>query len=56
MAMVRSHTILGNITGRLDELPVVLFFPGTYTGTGMKLFNVIEGENYYRAFQMVPNR
>jgi hypothetical protein len=53
---VRSHTILGNMTGRLDELPVVLFFPGTYTGTGMKLFNVIEGENYYRAFQMVPNR
>ena len=53
---VRSHTILGNITGRLDESPVVLFFPGTYTGTGMRLFNVMEGENYYRAFQMVPNR
>lgn len=53
---IRSHTILGNITGRLDELPVVLFFPGTYSGTGMKLFNLVEGENYYRAFQMVPNR
>lgn len=52
---VRSHTILSNITGRLDKLPVILFFPGTFTGTGMKLFNAFEGENYYRAFRIVPN-
>jgi len=52
---VRSHTILSNITGRLDKLPVILFFPGTFTGTGMKLFNALEGENYYRAFRIVPN-
>jgi hypothetical protein len=53
---IRSHTILGNLTGRLEELPVILFFPGTYSGTGMRLFNLVGGESYYRAFQMVPNR
>lgn len=53
---VRSHTVLNNLGGCLDEIPVVLFFPGTFTGTGLRLFNIMPDSNYYRAFQLVPSR
>ncbi len=42
--------------GRLDSLPVVLFFPGSYDGLSLQLFNILDDDNYYRAFQAVPTR
>ncbi|HOB41673.1 MAG: DUF1788 domain-containing protein [Bacillota bacterium] len=54
--LVRSHTILNNLGGRLDSLPVVLFFPGSYDGLSLQLFNILDDDNYYRAFQAVPTR
>jgi hypothetical protein len=54
--LVRSHTILNNLDEQLDHLPVVLFFPGSYDGLSLQLFNIIDDDNYYRAFQAVPTR
>jgi len=54
--LVRSHTILNNLGGQLDSLPVVLFFPGSYDGLSLQLFNILDDDNYYRAFQAVPTR
>ena len=51
--LVRSHNILNNLHQQLDNIPVILFFPGQYTGTDLKLFNTLEGSNYYRAFKLV---
>lgn len=51
--IIRSHTILNNLHSALDHVPVVLFFPGTYDGGSLVLFNEIKDDNYYRAFQLV---
>lgn len=51
--LVRSHNILNNLHQQLDNIPVILFFPGQYSGTDLKLFNTLEGSNYYRAFKLV---
>ena len=42
-----------NLHQKLDEVPVVLFFPGKYSGRDLVLFNTIEGSNYYRAFPLI---
>ena len=51
--IIRSHTVLNNLHRALDHVPVVLFFPGTYDGGSLMLFDEIKDDNYYRAFQLV---
>lgn len=51
--ILRSHNVLNNLHQKLDEVPVVLFFPGKYSGMDLILFNTIEGSNYYRAFPLI---
>lgn len=51
--ILRSHNILNNLHQKLDKVPVVLFFPGKYSGTDLVLFNTVEGNNYYRAFPLI---
>ena len=51
--ILRSHNVLNNLHQKLDEVPVVLFFPGKYSGRDLILFNTIEGGNYYRAFPLI---
>jgi hypothetical protein len=51
--IIRSHTVLNNLHQKLDEVPVVLFFPGTYDGLELILFDEIKDDNYYRAFKLV---
>ncbi|WP_306302870.1 DUF1788 domain-containing protein [Alicyclobacillus shizuokensis] len=50
---VRSHNILNNLQEVLDKTPVIMFFPGTYDGLSLKLFNRLNDDNYYRAFRLV---
>ena len=45
--ILRSHNVLNNLHQKLDEVPVVMFFPGKYSGTDLVLFNTVEGSNYY---------
>ena len=52
--MLRSHNLLNNLHPVTGNTPVVMFYPGVYTGAGMKLFGRIKESNYYRAFQLVP--
>lgn len=51
--MLRSHTILNNLHLMFDWVPVVMFYPGKYSGQGLKLFDEIKDDNYYRAFKLV---
>lgn len=50
---VRSHNILNNLQEVLDKIPVIMFFPGTYDGLSLRLFNRMTDDNYYRAFRLV---
>lgn len=50
--IIRTHTILNNLQPVVN-VPVIMFFPGEYSGLELHLFNKIEDENYYRAFRLV---
>jgi Domain of unknown function (DUF1788) len=54
--MMRSHTILNNLHPVLDRNPVVMFFPGSYDGQELRLFDTFKDDNYYRAFPLIPRR
>ena len=51
--IIRSHTILNNLHAVVDNVPLVMFYPGTYSGQDLHLFDEISDENYYRAFTLV---
>jgi hypothetical protein len=50
---VRSHNVLNNLHQVLDSVPVVMFYPGRYSGQNLQLFGTIKDDNYYRAFPLV---
>lgn len=50
---VRSHNILNNLQEVLDNIPVIMFFPGKYDGQSLQLFGMFKDDNYYRAFRLV---
>lgn len=51
--ILRSHTVLNNLHQVIDNVPVVLFYPGKYDGQELILFGEIKDDNYYRAFRLV---
>lgn len=51
--IIRSHKILNNLFPFITKNPLILAFPGSYTGYGLVLFNEISGDNYYRAFKLI---
>lgn len=51
--LVRSHNILNNLQEVIDEIPVIMFFPGKYDGQSLQLFGKFKDDNYYRAFRLV---
>ena len=52
--LVRSHTVLNNLHAVVDRVPLVMFFPGSYSGHDLRLFGLLKDDNYYRAFPLVP--
>ena len=51
--ILRSHTVLNNLHQVIDNIPVVMFYPGKYDGQELILFGEIKDDNYYRAFKLV---
>lgn len=51
--IIRSHTILNNLHRVIEKQPLVMFFPGTYDGGSLMLFNSLKDDNYYRAFPLI---
>lgn len=52
--LIRSHTVLNNLHTVIDQVPLVMFFPGSYDGQELKLFDLLKDDNYYRAFPLLP--
>src|SRR5690625_679731 len=53
---IRSHTILNNLQEKIDHISVIMFYPGTYDGQSLNLFDTFKDDNYYRAFQLVDHK
>lgn len=51
--IIRSHTVLNVLHSVIDHVPLIMFFPGTYSGQDLHLFDEISDRNYYRAFKLV---
>ena len=51
--ILRSHSVLNNLHQVIDNVPVVMFYPGKYDGQELILFGEIKDDNYYRAFKLV---
>ena len=51
--ILRSHTVLNTMHQVIDKVPVVMFYPGKYSGQDLILFGEIKDDNYYRAFKLV---
>ena len=47
--IIRSHNVLNNLSQQVDDVPVIMFFPGQYSGLDLLLFNTIKDSNFYKA-------
>lgn len=52
--LLRSHNLLNNLHPHMGNTPLVMFYPGVFTGNGLRLFGKLKESNYYRAFKLVP--
>ena len=59
--MVHAHALLNCLHRIVGRTPLVMFYPGSFDGTTLKLFGRIESatatpgvKSYYRAFSLVP--
>ncbi len=60
--MLRAHTLLNCLHGVIGHTPLVMFYPGSFDGTALRLFGRIASgaerpgsRNYYRAFRLLPS-
>ena len=51
--ILRSHIVLNTLHQAMDNVPVVMFYPGKYDGQELILFSEVKDDNYYRAFKLV---
>jgi hypothetical protein len=59
--MLRAHSLLNCLHTAIGNTPLVMFYPGSFDGTTLKLFGQIASsvsqpgtQSYYRAFVLVP--
>lgn len=53
---MRSHTILNNLQSAIKTKPVLMFYPGIYTGQSLNLFSELMDDNYYRANNILKHK
>lgn len=51
--IVRAHAVLENAQHLIEDVPVVMFYPGRYDGHQLHLFGSLNDGNYYRAFSLL---
>jgi len=50
--LVSTHELLNQLHSRVTNTPIIIFYPGEYSGQGLRLFNRFESTGYYRAFSI----
>lgn len=53
--LIRGHSLLNALHAVLGDKPLVLFYPGKYSGLDIHPFDTLQSQNYYRAFELVPH-
>ena len=51
--LLRSHNVLNNLSEQVDDVPVIMFFPGKYSGLDLILFNTLKDSNFYKAQPLI---
>ncbi len=51
--LIRTHDLLNNLQVLMKSKPLIVFYPGVYSGQILSLFGKLKDENYYRAFRLV---
>ena len=47
---MRVHSLLEAMQPLFTDVPILVFYPGTFDGHYVKLFNLLKANEYYRAF------
>jgi hypothetical protein len=50
---MRSHIMLNIMQETFADIPIVVFYPGTFNGQELTLFDKFHDGNYYRAFNLL---
>ena len=50
--IMRAHSLLANLHSPMNGKPLVIFFPGRFTGRRLVLFDKLQDDHYYRAFKL----
>ena len=49
----RVHTLLENVATEFKDIPIVVFYPGSYDQKSLHLFNKFFDDNHYRSFILI---
>ena len=50
---MRIHVLLEALQPYFSDIPILVFYPGEFDGHHLKLFNKLQPNDYYRAFNVV---
>lgn len=50
---MRIHSLLEAMQPEFPDVPILVFYPGSYNGHEVKLFNKLQPNPYYRAFREI---
>lgn len=50
---MRSHKMLDSMQHLFEDIPIVMFYPGTFNGQTLSLFDKFLDGHYYRAFNLL---
>lgn len=50
---IRVHSLLEALQPRFSDIPILVMYPGEFTGHQLRLFNRLKPNDYYRAFNII---
>lgn len=50
---MRVHSLLEALQPHFPDIPILVMYPGEFTGYSLKLFNKLRPNDYYRAFNVI---
>ena len=50
---MRVHMLLDALQPHFSDIPILVMYPGKFDGSYMRLFNRLEPNSYYRAFNEI---
>ncbi|TGD07407.1 DUF1788 domain-containing protein, partial [Escherichia coli] len=53
--LVRGHELMSALQDVMGFTPLLMFYPGTYSGYNLSPLTDTGSQNYYRAFRLVPD-